>query len=32
VFSFLLRNSSEVVDYFRLPRDQVVEIGRQFAI
>jgi KUP system potassium uptake protein len=32
VFSFLLRNSSEVVDYFRLPRDMVVEIGRQFAI
>jgi len=32
VFSFLLRNSSEVIDYFRLPRDMVVEIGRQFAI
>jgi KUP system potassium uptake protein len=31
-FAFLLRNSSEVVEYFHLPRDQVVEIGRQFAI
>jgi KUP system potassium uptake protein len=32
VFSFLLRNSSEVIGYFRLPRDSVVEIGRQFAL
>ena len=32
VFSFMLRNSSEVIDYFHLPRDEVVEIGRQFAI
>jgi KUP system potassium uptake protein len=32
VFSFLLRNSSEAIQYFRLPRDRVVEIGRQFAI
>src|SRR6516162_1921765 len=31
-FAFLLRNSSEAVEYFRLPRDMVVEIGRQFAI
>jgi len=31
-FSFLLRNSSEAIEYFRLPRDMVVEIGRQFAI
>jgi len=31
-FSFLLRNSSEAIEYFRLPRDKVVEIGRQFAI
>jgi KUP system potassium uptake protein len=31
-FSFLLRNSSEAIEYFRLPRDVVVEIGRQFAI
>jgi KUP system potassium uptake protein len=32
VFSFMLRNSSETIDYFHLPRDEVVEIGRQFAI
>jgi KUP system potassium uptake protein len=32
VFSFMLRNSSEAIDYFQLPRDEVVEIGRQFAI
>jgi KUP system potassium uptake protein len=32
IVSFLVRNSSEAVDYFRLPRDEVVEIGRQFAI
>jgi KUP system potassium uptake protein len=32
VFSFMLRNSSEVIDYYQLPRDEVVEIGRQFAI
>ena len=31
-FSFLLRNSSEAIEYYRLPRDMVVEIGRQFAI
>jgi KUP system potassium uptake protein len=31
-FSFLLRNSSQPIEYFRLPRDMVVEIGRQFAI
>jgi KUP system potassium uptake protein len=31
-FEFLLRNSSETIEYFRLPRDMVVEIGRQFAI
>ena len=31
-FAFLLRNSSEAVQYFRLPRDMVVEIGRQFAV
>ena len=31
-FAFLLRNSSEAMEYFRLPRDMVVEIGRQFAI
>jgi len=31
-FSFLLRNSSEAMEYYQLPRDKVVEIGRQFAI
>ena len=31
-FWSLLRNSSDASDYFRLPRDMVVEIGRQFAI
>ena len=30
--SFLLRNSSEAIEYYKLPRDMVVEIGRQFAI
>jgi KUP system potassium uptake protein len=32
VFAFLLRNSTEAVEYFRVPRDMVVEIGREFAI
>ena len=32
IFTFLLRNSSEAIEYFRLPRDTVVEIGHQFAI
>jgi KUP system potassium uptake protein len=32
VFSFMLRNSSEAIDYLQLPRDEVVEIGRQFAV
>jgi KUP system potassium uptake protein len=32
MFAFLLRNSSEAIEYFRLPRDRVFEIGRQFAI
>ena len=31
-FAFLRHNSSEAVEYFRLPRDMVVEIGRQFQI
>jgi KUP system potassium uptake protein len=26
------RNASHVTDYFNLPSDQVVEIGRQIAI
>jgi hypothetical protein len=28
----LLRNASHVTDYFRLPSEQVVEIGRQISI
>jgi KUP system potassium uptake protein len=32
VFAFLFRNSSEVVQYYRLPKDSVFEVGRQFAI
>ena len=32
IFSFLLLNQSEPTEYFHLPRDNVVEIGRQFAI
>jgi KUP system potassium uptake protein len=32
LFSFLLRNSSEAIEYYRLPRDMVFEIGRQFAV
>ena len=31
-FAFLKRNSAEAAEYFRLPRDMVVEIGRQFTI
>jgi KUP system potassium uptake protein len=31
-FAFLLRNSSEAIEYFHLPRDTVFEVGRQFAI
>jgi KUP system potassium uptake protein len=31
-FAFLLRNSSAQIEYYRLPSDMVVEIGRQFAI
>jgi KUP system potassium uptake protein len=32
ILSFLWRNQSEPTEFFRLPRDNVVEIGRQFAI
>jgi len=32
VFAFLQRNSTHVTDYFRLPEETVVEIGRQVAI
>jgi KUP system potassium uptake protein len=31
-FAFMERNASHVTDYFNLPSDQVVEIGRQIAI
>ena len=32
VFAVMERNSAQVTDFFRLPVDQVVEIGRQIAI
>jgi KUP system potassium uptake protein len=32
LFAFMERNASQVTDYFNLPSDQVVEIGRQIAI
>ncbi|HUN44507.1 MAG TPA: KUP/HAK/KT family potassium transporter [Acetobacteraceae bacterium] len=32
MFAFLQRNSAHVTDYFRLPADTVVEIGREVAI
>jgi KUP system potassium uptake protein len=32
LFAFMERNASQVTDYFKLPSDQVVEIGRQIAI
>ena len=32
VFAAMERNAVHVTDYFRLPPDQVVEIGRQIAI
>jgi KUP system potassium uptake protein len=32
LFSFTQRNSAHVSDYFRLPADHVVEIGREIAI
>jgi potassium transporter len=32
MFAFMERNASHVTDYFNLPSDQVVEIGRQIAI
>ena len=32
LFAFLQRNSAHATDYFRLPSDSVVEIGRQIAI
>ena len=32
MFSLMQRNSVHVSDYFRLPAESVVEIGRQIAI
>jgi KUP system potassium uptake protein len=32
LFAFMQRNASHLTDYFRLPADQVVEVGRQVAI
>ena len=32
LFAFMQCNASHLTDYFRLPPDQVVEIGRQVAI
>jgi KUP system potassium uptake protein len=32
VFAYLQRNSAPLTDYFRVPRERVVEIGRAFAI
>ena len=32
MFAYLQRNSAHVSDYFRLPPDSVVELGREIAI
>ena len=32
IFAYLQRNSLHVSDYFRLPADSVVELGREIAI
>jgi KUP system potassium uptake protein len=32
LFAFMQRNAAHLTDYFRLPAEQVVEIGRQVAI
>jgi len=32
MFAYLQRNSVHVSDYFRLPADSVVELGREIAI
>ena len=32
IFAAMVRNSTHVTDYFRLPTEQVVEIGRQISI
>ena len=32
IFAAMVRNASHVIDYFRLPSEQVVEIGREISI
>ena len=32
LFAAMVRNASHVTDYFRLPAERVVEIGRQISI
>ena len=32
LFAAMVRNASHVTDYFQLPSEQVVEIGRQISI
>src|SRR5262249_41052884 len=32
IFAFLQRNCAPLTEYFHVPRDKVVEIGREFAI
>ena len=32
LFAFMERNAAHVTDYFRLPANQVVELGRQIAL
>jgi KUP system potassium uptake protein len=32
IFAAMVRNASHVTDYFQLPSEQVVEIGRQISI
>jgi KUP system potassium uptake protein len=32
VYAFLQRNAPPLCEYFRVPRDRVVEIGREFTI
>jgi len=32
IFSFMMRNSAQAVEFFRLPREGVVEIGRQIEV
>jgi KUP system potassium uptake protein len=32
LFAFMERNAAHVTDFFNLPGDQVVEIGRQISI